>query len=154
MAAKERDTTERDQHILDRLNRIEHKVDSMDQTQAFALRADADKHFKSVQAIFKSGKRRAQIYLAANGRRGVQEIAEHLGMQRQNVGPDLKKLAAEGMLEISGTAGGKDLWAKKPVDRTLRISQFLQAEFSLDQDGRRVASAKKSGRTAKRKARR
>jgi hypothetical protein len=142
MAPKKTDTVDRDQQILSRLARIEHKVDSMDQTQAFALRADADKHFKSVEAIFKSGKRRAQIYLAADGSRGVQEIAKHLNMQRQNVGPELKKLATEGMLEVVDTAGGKDIWAKKPVDRTLRISQFLQIEFSLGPDGRKAVLKK------------
>jgi hypothetical protein len=142
MAAKKTDTVDRDQQILSRLARIEHKVDSMDQTQAFALRADADKHFKSVEAIFRSGKRRAQIYLAADGSRGVQEIAKHLNMQRQNVGPELKKLATEGMLEVVDTAGGKDIWAKKPVDRTLRISQFLQTEFALGPDGRKAVLKK------------
>ena len=61
-------------------------------------------------------------------------------MQRQNVGPDLKVLADEGMLEIVDTAGGKDIWAKKPIDRTLRISQFLRTEFALGPDGRASAS--------------
>jgi hypothetical protein len=142
MAPKKTDAVDRDQQILSRLSRIEHKVDSMDQTQAFALRADADKHFGSVEAIFKSGQRRAQIYLAADGSRGVQEIAKHLNMQRQNVGRELKKLATEGMLEVVDTASGKDIWAKKPVDRTLRISQFLQSEFALGPDGRKAAVKK------------
>jgi DNA-binding MarR family transcriptional regulator len=153
MPAKRDETLDRDQQILNRLSRIEHKVDSMDQTQAFALRADADKHFKSVEAIFRKGKRRAQIYLAADGSRGVQEIAEHLNMQRQNVGPELKKLAAEGMLEVVDTAAGKDIWAKKPVDRTLRISQFLQSEFSLPSDGRSVAAKKRARNSTPRKRR-
>jgi hypothetical protein len=125
----------------------------MDQTQAFALRADADKHFKSVEAIFKKGKRRAQIYLAADGSRGVQEIAKHLRMQRQNVGPELRTLAAEGMLEVVDTSGGKDIWAKKPVDRTLRISQFLRSEFSLGPDGRSVAGKKPARDSTPRKRR-
>ena len=63
-------------------------------------------------------------------------------MQRQNVGPELKKLATEGMLEVVDTAGGKDIWAKKPVDRTLQISQFLQTEFSLGPDGRKAVLKK------------
>jgi len=135
---------DRDQQILNRLGNIEHKVDSMDQTQAFALRADADKHFGTVETIFRNSKRRAQIYLAANGTRGVQEIAAHLKMQRQNVGPELKRLAGEGMLEITDTSGGRDIWSKKPIDRTLRISQFLQRTYSLSADGKPV-SPKKGG---------
>lgn len=147
MAKKSAISLDRDQQILNRLGKIEHKVDSMDQTQAFALRAEAAKHFATVKAIFRNSKRRAQVYLAADGSRGVQEIAEHLGMQRQNVGPDLRVLADEGMLEISDTSGGRDIWGKKPIDRTLRISQFLRNEFSLGVDGRPVGGSKKtSGR--------
>jgi hypothetical protein len=72
---------DRYQLILSRLAHIEHKVDSIDETNAFALRADAKRHFEEVKKIFKSSSRRAQIYLAANGSRGVQEIAEHLKMK-------------------------------------------------------------------------
>lgn len=126
---------DRDQQVLSRLSKIEHRVDSIDQTQAFALRAEADKHFNTVKAIFKHGKRRAQIYLAANGNRSVEEIAEHLDMKRQNVGRELKVLGEEGMLEIKDTIGHRDVWGKKAVDRTLRITQFLRSEYSLSSDG-------------------
>jgi hypothetical protein len=42
---------DRDQQILDRLAKIEHKVDSIEQTNAFALRADADRHFAEVKKL-------------------------------------------------------------------------------------------------------
>jgi DNA-binding transcriptional ArsR family regulator len=134
---------DRDQQILSRLAKIEHKVDSLDQTTAFALRADADRHFAEVKKIFRKSQRRAQIYLAVNGARGVQEIAEHLSMQRQNVGLELRALAEEGLLEIVDSQGGKDIWAKKPIDRTLRITKFLRKEFSLGPDGLLVATSNK-----------
>jgi DNA-binding MarR family transcriptional regulator len=137
---------DRDQQILNRLARIEHKVDSMDQTQAFALRAEASKHEESMHAVFRNSKRRAQIYLAANGGRGVNEIAAYLGMVRQNVGQQLKLLAAEGMLEISDTEGGRDIWSKKPIDRTLRISLYLQKEYLLGPDGRPAGGAARKRR--------
>jgi predicted transcriptional regulator len=146
MAKKSPVDLDRDQQILSRLARIEHKVDSMDQTQAFALRAESSKHEESMRAVFRNGKRRAQIYLAANGSRGLQEIAQHLGMVRQNVGRELKLLADEGMLEISDTEGGRDIWSKKPIDRTLRISQYLQKEYSLGTDGRSAGGAARKRR--------
>src|SRR5688572_32958159 len=93
-------TLDRDQQILARLANIEHKVDSIEQTNAFALRAEAEKHFAEVKKIFKKSRRRAQIYLAADGARSVQEIGEYLGIKRQNVGADLKELAEEGLLEL------------------------------------------------------
>jgi len=132
---------DRDQQILSRLARIEHKVDSLDQTNAFALRAEAAKHFATIKQIFRRGKRRAQVYLAADGNRGVKDIAAHLKMQRQNVAKELKSLAEEGLLEIVDTAGGKDIWGKKPVDRTLRVTQFLCAEYALGRDGRAAKKA-------------
>src|SRR5437899_1312972 len=64
---------DRDQQILDRLANIEHKVDSFDQTQAFALRADAKKHLDEVKKIFGDRRRRAQVYLATDGSRSVTE---------------------------------------------------------------------------------
>jgi hypothetical protein len=133
---------DRDQQILSRLARIEHKVDSLDQTTAFALRAESEKHFGEAKKIFGRSIRRAQVYLAANGQRSVEQIATFLRMQRQNVGPNLKLLNDEGLLEIIDTTGGRDIWSKKSVDRTLRISHYLCKEFPLSSDGRRVTKKK------------
>jgi Fic family protein len=135
---------DRDQQILDRLAKIEHKVDSIEQTNAFALRPEAEKYFAEVKKIFKRSIRRAQVYLAADGARSVQEIAKHLGMQRQNVGPDLKHLGNEGLLELVDSRSNRDIWAKKPVDRTLRIGPFLCKEFDLQKNGLRQKPGKKS----------
>jgi DNA-binding transcriptional ArsR family regulator len=137
---------DRDQQILSRLAHIEHKVDSIDETNAFALRADADKHHETVKKIFRRGRRRAQIYLAADGTRGVVEIADHLKMKCPNVSPQLRILKEEGLLELVDTSGRRDIWAKKAIDRTLRISKYLCAEYNLKPDGRANRIAKKKQR--------
>jgi biotin operon repressor len=93
--------------------------------------------------IFKRSKRRAQVYLAADGSRGVQEIAAHLNMQRQNITPELRVLKEQGLLEIVGASGGRDLWGKTPIDRTLRITQFVCEEFNLERNGRLSAKVKR-----------
>jgi DNA-binding transcriptional ArsR family regulator len=148
------DTQDRDQQILNRLGKIEHRVDSIDQTSAFALRAEEEKHLQVVRGIFGSSKRRAQVYLAANGHRGVQEIAQHLGMKRQNVGSDLNVLYTEGLLELGDSVGGRDIWAKKALDRTLQITKFLQKEFGLARDGKADSKAKNRSPKKKPKAKR
>jgi hypothetical protein len=140
---------DRYQQILSRLAHIEHKVDSIDETNAFALRADAKRHFEEVKKIFKNSSRRAQIYLAADGNRGVQEIAQHLKMKTPNVSPELKTLKAEGLLEIIDATGRRDIWAKKSIDRTLRIGKYLCDEYGLHSDGRLNPGAKK--KTTKKK---
>ncbi len=133
-----------DHQILSRLYKIEHTFDSIEHTIAFALRAEQEKHFGTVKSIFKNSKRKAQVYLAADGSRGVGEIADFLGMKRQNVGSELKLLADEGLLELIDNSGGRDIWGKKPLDRSLRISHFLTSEFQLDRSGKpKEASSKK-----------
>ena len=72
------------------------------------------------------------------------EIAAHLNMQRQNVGPDLRVLGEEGLLEIVDVNGGRDIWAKKSIDGTLRISKYLRDEYHLNPDGRLGKATKKA----------
>lgn len=143
MNASTPDDRDRDQHILNRLAAISHRVDSIDQTQAFALRADAERHFEQVRLIFGRSVRRAKVYLAANGRRSVGEIAEHLSLAQPNVSVELRALGDEGLLEIILSEGGSNYWGKKPLDRTLRISKFLCDEFKLDSDGMESVSSRK-----------
>ena len=128
-------TEDRDQQVLRRLSNIEHKVDSLEQTTAFALRADEKRHFEIVGRIFGKSKRRAQVYLAANAHRGVQEIADMFHIPRPNVSRELAALAEEGMLEVIEKEGGKTYWGKTPLDRTLKVSRFLMTKYSLDKDG-------------------
>ena len=142
MKASTLDDRDRDQQILNRLAAISHRVESIDQTQAFALRADADRHFEQVRLIFGKSVRRIRVYLAASGGRSVGEIAEHLNIAQPNVSAELKALGAEGLLEIFYSVGGSNYWGKKPLDRTLRISKFLCGEFKLDSDGRPSMNAR------------
>lgn len=133
--AKEK-AEDRDQQILNRLAHIEHKVESIDDTNAFALRADAGKHTETLKKIFRHGKRRAQVYLAADGTRGVVEIAKHLGMKTPNVSPQLRILKEDGLLQLVDIPGRQDFYAKKAIDRTLRISNYLCEAYDLMPDGR------------------
>ncbi len=126
---------DRDQQILSRLAQIQHKVDSLEQTTAFALRADSDKHLGSVMKIFGKGKNRAKIYLAVNGDRSVQQIAELLSIKPQNVSPALKILREEGLIEMRDSQGNSDIYAKTPLDRTLQITKKLTGEFQLTSEG-------------------
>ena len=131
------------QQILSRLAHIEHKVDSIDETNAFALRAEAGKHEETVKKIFKNGIRRAQVYLAADGNRSVVDIAGHLGMKTPNVSKQLRILKEEGLLELIDASGKQDFWAKKTIDKTLRITKYLCEEYHLKPEGRPSLAVKK-----------
>lgn len=128
-------TEERDQQVLRRLSNIEHKVDSIEQTTAFALRANETGYVDAVKKIFKHSRRRAQVYLAANAHRGVQEIANLIGIDQPNVTRELKYLQEDAMVEVIEKESGKTYWGKTPLDKTLKITRFLMDEFQLDKDG-------------------
>jgi DNA-binding transcriptional ArsR family regulator len=140
---KAKKSEDRDQQILSRLAHIVHKVESIDDTNAFALRADAPKHAVTLEKIFRHGKRRAQIYLAADGTRGVVEIANHLGMKQPNVSPQLRILKDDGLLQLVDAPGRQDFYAKKSIDRTLRITKYLCDTYNLRSDGRIDRARKK-----------
>lgn len=130
------------QQILSRLSQIEHKVESIDETNAFALRAQETEHQKTVKKIF-TGRRRAQVYLAADGTRGVVEIAEHLGMKTPNVSKELKALKYQWLLELVDAPGRQDFYTKKAIDRSIGISHFLCEVYNLRPDGRLQGPKKK-----------
>ncbi len=134
--------TDRDQVLLSRIAKIQHKVESLEQTTAFALRADSTKHLAEVKKIFGRSTRRARVYLAANGARNVQEIAAHLNVKRPNVSVELRELIDGGLLEVVDTKGNSTVCAKTALVRTLRIPAFLCVEFTLDKDGLRLRRGK------------
>lgn len=131
------------QQILSRLNSIQHDVDSLKQTTAFALRAEAPKHLESVKEIFRKSERRVQVYLAVDGFRSVKGIAEHLSMQPQNVSTEIKALRIEELIEMTESGAGGDIYVKTAVDKTLRITRFLTSEYGFTADGLKIESKSK-----------
>lgn len=123
-----------EEEILRRLANIEREVTSLDETSAFAMRASREAHLAELDKIFGRSRRRAQIYLAANGRRTVGEIAGHLRMKGPNVSADLSILEQEGLL-VPKVEGVFTYWNKKAIDRTLGISRHLIDRFDLTADG-------------------
>jgi len=122
------------QEILRRLSNIEQQVTSIDETNAFAMRASRDALQLELDAIFGNGAKRAQVYLAANNRRTVTEIASHLKILPTNVSRELTKLADDGLLTPRGE-GPSTRYRKKRVDQAIGVSRYLQRKFNLSADG-------------------
>ena len=122
--------------ILRRLSNSEKKVESLDETSAFAMRSSRDKHQEALGEIFGKSRRRAQVYLAANGKRSVNEIAHLLEMKPPNVSIELGRVEKGGLLGVT-SAGGANYWNKKPIDSSLGISDLLVAKWNLNSDGTR-----------------
>jgi hypothetical protein len=53
------------------------------------------------------------------------------------------------VLEIVDATGRQDFWAKKTIDRTLRISKYLCEQYNLKPDGHANAEQKKKKKKRK-----
>jgi len=121
---------ESDELAID-IKEIRWRQESMDSSMDLLLKANKESIMADIGNFFGSSKRRAQVYLAVDGKRSVGEIVQMLHMQQSNVSADLLKCAAEGLIErILSTKGGF-LYKKKRIDKILHISQFLERKFDL-----------------------
>ena len=84
---------------------------------------------------FGRAKQRARVYLALDGQRNVNEIAEHLEMRPQNVTRELKSLKEHGLVGVAETNGKEIHYSKKFFDSVVGLSEALAAKFDLDETG-------------------
>jgi predicted transcriptional regulator len=130
-------TEDRDQQILRRLANIEGDIRSIRHTEAFVVRANLSEYMKILERIFK-GERRAQIYLAANGSRTVNEISKMLGIVQSGVSREFPKLEVEGLVKVVDKIGSNVYWGKTQLESILSISRYLMKKFNLDRDGKKL----------------
>ena len=113
------------------IKEIRWRQKSMDSSMDLLLKANREAIMNEVAAFFGSSKRRADVYLAVDGKRAVRDIAASLGMKGPNVSIELTRLSDEGLIEREASPSGEVAWKKKRIDKVLRISEFLRKKFSL-----------------------
>lgn len=136
-AASSSSSGDADAEVLRRLANIEFQITSLDESTAFAMRANRPELLEAVDGVFGSSKQRAQVYVAANGKRSVNEIAALIGAKRPNISKHLQLLVDEGLL-LPHIEGNQTLYRRKKLDQTLGIARRLREQFKLDADGRPV----------------
>ncbi len=123
-------STEQGDEVIRRLGNIEYRVASIEETTAFSFRANREEHLTIIRGIFGKSRVRALAYLAADGTRSVQEIADLVGQKRPNVNAELRLLHEEQLLSAQ-VDGNQTFYHKKPFDRALGVSRDLRARFSI-----------------------
>ena len=113
------------------IKEIRWRQESMDSSMDLLLKANKEAIMGEIGAFFGSSKRRAEVYLAVDGKRTVKEIAKTLGMKSPNVSAELTGCFEEGLIERAPAPSGEVTWKKKRIDRVLRISAFLKRKFAL-----------------------
>ncbi len=80
-----------------------------------------------LHAFFGKGTRRADVYLALSQEMNISEVAETLGMQRQNVSKEVALLRDAGLIVPFHTGGRGDVWVRNPViESVVGLSKILR----------------------------
>ena len=115
------------------IREIKWHQEAIDSSMELLIKANRDAILAEIIKFFGRSKRRAQVFLAVNGERTVEDITELLNMQKPNVSTELTRLKEEGLIEIKRiTSEGYYVYKKRRVDKILRISQKLRKKFDID----------------------
>ena len=124
--------------VLRRLIAIDHKADSMEDSLAWLVRANAPQLKDELIASFGRSKRRVQVYLALDGKRNVGAVAAHLQIKAQNVTRELGWLKRKRLVDVMEADGDGVVYSKKFFDAVVGLSESLAAKFGLDDDRRKT----------------
>ncbi len=122
--------------ILERLIRIDNRTDAMQHNLAWLVRANEPQLKEKLIEAFGNSVRRVQVYVALDGVKNVQGIADALGMKQPNVSRDLLWLKKRGLIDAADADGQGTVYRKTIFDSIIHLSEELAAKFSLDKHGR------------------
>ena len=131
-----------------RLIKIDHRTENMQDSLGWLVVASAPQLSAQLLAAFGTSKRRAQVYLALDGRRSVNEVADHLGMKPQNVSIELTILKKKRLIDVTeGPDGGVRYSRKHQFDAIVGVSDNLMELFNVDADGKALPTKVKKKKT-------
>jgi DNA-binding transcriptional ArsR family regulator len=121
--------------ILERLIRIDNRTDAMQHNLAWLVRANEPQLKQELIAAFGNSARRVQIYVALDGVKNVQAIADALGMHQPHVSRDLLWLKKRGLIDVVEGDGQGTIYTKTIFDSIINLSEELAKKFSLNKHG-------------------
>jgi hypothetical protein len=68
-----------------------------------------------LRAVFGRGRKRADVFLGLSRDRNITEVATALGMKRQNVATEIRRLHEAGLVMPLATGGRGDVWVRNPL---------------------------------------
>lgn len=113
------------------IREIKWHQEAIDSSLELLIKANRNAILDEIMNFFGRSKRRAQIFLAVDGKRTVQNITELLHMKKPNVSADLTRLKEEGLIEIKKITKEGYIYKKRRVDRILGISRKLRKKFGI-----------------------
>lgn len=113
------------------IREIKWHQEAIDSSMELLIKANKDAILAEILNFFGRSERRAQVFLAVDGRRTVEGITQLLDMKQPNVSRELAKLKEEGLIEIKRIKKEGYVYKKRRVDRILGISRILKKKFGI-----------------------
>jgi DNA-binding transcriptional ArsR family regulator len=117
----------------DDIRTIRYDIDAIKSSQQLLLRGQSGELVKFFLAEFKKDKKLALVYLALDGKRNQDEVADYINaagkkVSQPTVSRKIKLLEAEGLVEQRAVPGGV-AWAKNAVaEKVLRLSSKIEKQ--------------------------
>jgi DNA-binding transcriptional ArsR family regulator len=122
---------------LERLIRIDNRTDAIQHNLGWLVRANEPQLKETLINAFGNSVRRVQIYVALDGVKNVNQIADALGMLRPHVSREIIWLKKKGLIDVAEASGQGNIYKKTIFDSIINLSDELAAKFKLDKHGRR-----------------
>lgn len=121
-----------DEDVARDIREIKWHQEAIDSSMELLIKANKDAILAEIMNFFGRSERRAQVFLAVDGRRTVEGITQLLDMRGPNVSRELTKLKEEGLIEIKRITKEGFIYKKRRVDRILGISRMLKKKFGIE----------------------
>ncbi len=118
--------------IAQDVREIKWHQEAIDSSMELLIKANSEKILEEIFKFFGRSKRKAEVFLAVDGQRTVEDITDFLGMQKPNVSRHLTSLKEEGLVEIKKvTRGGYYVYKRRRVDKILGLSKKLKVKLRI-----------------------
>ena len=118
--------------IMNDVREIKWHQESIDGSLKLLLRANKEKILPGLIKVFGRSKRRAEIYLAIDGKISVSEIAIRLGMKISNVSSEITIIKNEALVEIKNISNNNEyIYKKTELEKIFKISSELKRKFGI-----------------------
>ncbi len=120
--------------LAENIEKIKWRLESIDASQVFMIKADSEKYLKVAKGVFGRSKRKVKIYRSIDGKKSQTELANDTGIDEGNLSREIKALREGGLIEVKRIArDGSRIYKKTQWDRILSISKWLDREFGKEE---------------------
>lgn len=114
------------------IREIKWHQEAIDSSMELLIKANRNAILAEIMSFFGRSKRRAQVFIAVDGKRTVEDITQLLNMKKPNVSSELTRLKEEGLIEIKKITKEGYIYKKRRVDKILGISRMLKNKFGIE----------------------